>query len=109
MTFAGIKDAKMRTDLIRFLKDATASGRTAADDQSMPMGGTMGGSPAPHLRRLEPTQHVRTITYSRDTYRVTTGDGETHEFWERNLRFKTDSSSDGPEKNPPAHRCQHDG
>jgi cytochrome c len=23
-------------------------------------------------------------------------------FWERNLRFKTDSSGDGPEKNAPA-------
>ena len=27
---------------------------------------------------------------------------ETHNYWERNLRFKTDSSGDGPEKGTPA-------
>ena len=29
---------------------------------------------------------------------VTTADGTTSDFWERNLRFKTDSSDEGPEK-----------
>ena len=33
---------------------------------------------------------------------VTTADGKTRVFWERNLRFKTDSSKDGPEKGAPA-------
>ena len=42
------------------------------------------------------------ITHCWDTYRVTTAAGETHEFWERNLRFKTDTSADGPEKGAPA-------
>lgn len=28
--------------------------------------------------------------------------GEAHKFWERNLRLKTDTSSDGPDKNAPA-------
>jgi cytochrome c len=42
------------------------------------------------------------IRYCGDTYKVTTADGKTREFWERNLRFKTDSSEDGPEKGAPA-------
>ena len=42
------------------------------------------------------------IQYCGDTYKVTTADGKTRDFWERNLRFKTDSSNDGPEKNAPA-------
>ena len=45
---------------------------------------------------------VKTITYCHDTYRVTTADGKTRAFWERNLRFRTDSSKDGPEKGAPA-------
>ena len=38
----------------------------------------------------------------RDPYRVSTADGKTRAFWERNLRFMTDSSQDGPENDAPA-------
>jgi len=100
MTFPGIKDAQVRADLIAFLKEAAVVGRTA--EPSMPMGGMMGGGAVPNLRHLEPAQRVQTITLCRDTYRVATADGEVHEFWERNLRFKTDSSSEGPEMGAPA-------
>jgi hypothetical protein len=31
-----------------------------------------------------------------------TADGKTRDFWERNLRFKTDVSDDGPQKGGPA-------
>jgi hypothetical protein len=37
-----------------------------------------------------------------DTYRVTTADGKRRDFWERNLRFKTDVSDEGPQKGAPA-------
>jgi len=66
------------------------------------MGGMMGGGHDPNLKSLEPASQVKTITYCRDTYRVTTADGKTRAFWERNLRFMTDTSKDGPEKNAPA-------
>jgi cytochrome c len=33
---------------------------------------------------------------------VTTVDGKTRAFWERNLRLKTDSSKDGPQGGAPA-------
>jgi cytochrome c len=42
MTFAGIKDAKQRADLIAFLKQETDSGGSQMSQQGGPMGG-MGG------------------------------------------------------------------
>ena len=100
MTFPGIKNEQVRADLVAFLKHAAASGQTA--EPTMPMGGMMGGGAVPNLRKLVPTQRIQTITLCRDTYRVTTADGAVHEFWERNLRFKTDSSPDGPDRGAPA-------
>jgi cytochrome c len=58
--------------------------------------------PGPESKKLEPGIQVKAITYCRDTYRVTTADGKTRAFWERNLRFKTDSSKGGPERGAPA-------
>jgi cytochrome c len=104
MTFAGIKDARQRADLLAFLKQATRPGASVAQ-QGAPMGGMggmMGGGQVPNLRKLDPAESVKAITYCKDTYTVTTADGETRRFWERNLRLKTDASGDGPEKNAPA-------
>ena len=42
------------------------------------------------------------INHCGDTYKVATADGKTRDFWERNLRFKTDVSDDGPQKGTPA-------
>ena len=65
--------------------------------------GMMGGAGSvPNLRKLDPEDRVKTIQYCKDTYKVTTEDGKTRDFWERNLRFKTDSSDEGPEKGAPA-------
>jgi len=109
MPFEGIADGRVRADLLAFLKDATKPGaspeRTAqAQMKGMGgmMGGMMGGGRDPNLKSLEPNKRVKAITYCRDTYRVTTADDKTRAFWERNLRFKTDSSGDGPEKGTPA-------
>lgn len=110
MPFNGIKDARDRADLLAFLKEATKPG--AAPQQTAQqggkggmmggMGGMMGGGRDPDLRKLEPGQQVKAITYCHDTYRVTTADGKTRAFWERNLRLKTDSSKDGPQSGAPA-------
>jgi cytochrome c len=99
MPFEGIKDARVRADLLAFLKEAT---RPGAPQQMAQQGGMMGGGRDSNLKKLEPGQQVKAITYCHDTYRVTTADGKTRAFWERNLRFKTDSSRDGPEKGAPA-------
>ncbi|HKO69986.1 MAG TPA: cytochrome c family protein [Bradyrhizobium sp.] len=104
MTFPGVKDAKQRADLLAFLKQATQPGSQIAQ-QGAPMGGMggmMGGGQAPNLKKLDASDRVQEITYCKDTYVVTTANGDTHKFWERNLRLKTDASSDGPEKNAPA-------
>jgi cytochrome c len=112
MPFEGIKDGRVRADLLAFLKEATKPGapQQTAQQGAMKgrggmmggMGGMMGGGPDPNLKKLEPGQQVKAITYCRDTYRVTTADGKTRAFWERNLRFRTDSSQEGPEKGMPA-------
>ncbi len=112
MPFNGIKDTRVRADLLAFLKDATKPGapQQTAQQGGMKgmggmmggMGGMMGGGTDPNLKKLEPGIQVKAITYCRDTYRVTTADGKTRAFWERNLRFRTDSSKDGPEKGAPA-------
>ena len=109
MTFAGIKDTQQRADLLAFLKEATKGGSQTAQ-QSGPMGGgmsggmggMMGGGQVPNLKKLYLEQRVQTITHCNDTYTVTTANGRSRKFWERNLRLKTDVSEDGPEKNAPA-------
>jgi cytochrome c len=84
MTFPGISNAKDRADLIAFLK----------------VGSTGSAAPAARgfqdLKKLGPDHQVQAIRYCRDTYHVTTADGQTADFWEANLRFKTDSSDTGP-------------
>jgi cytochrome c len=109
MPFEGINDGHVRGDLLAFLKDATkpaAAQEWTAQAQMKGMGGMMGGMMGsgrdPNLKSLEPNKRVKAITYCRDTYRVTTADEKTRAFWERNLRFMTDSSQNGPEKGTPA-------
>jgi cytochrome c len=98
MTFPGIKDARAREDLLAFLKDRTALGHAGESNQS---DGMMDDA-APNLRQLTPKQRVAAISHCRDTYRVTTSDGQTMDYWERNIRFKTDTSDIGPVRGAPA-------
>ena len=102
MVFPGIDDADTRADLIGFLREATQIDAAAA--QGMPgMGGMMGmGADVPNLKEAPPTAQVKAIAYCGDTYTLTMGDGRTIQFWERNLRFKTDASEDGPPAGVPA-------
>lgn len=107
MPFPGIKDRGQRTDLLAFLKQATEPGASTAQ-QGGPMGGVsgmggmMGGGQVSNLKKLAPDDRVQTISHCKDTYTVMTANGQTRKFWERNLRLKTDSSGDGPDKNAPA-------
>jgi cytochrome c len=101
MTFPGVKDARQRADLLAFLKEATQPGASSTQ-QDASMGGMMGGGQVPNLKNLDSAARVQEITYCKDTYTVTTANGQTRKFWERNLRLKTDASGDGPVKNAPA-------
>jgi cytochrome c len=103
MTFQGIKDARQRADLLAFLKEASQPGRAPKTAQGgNQMGGMMGGGQVPNLKKLDAEDRVRSINHCGDTYKVGTADGKTRDFWERNLRFKTDVSDDGPQSGAPA-------
>jgi cytochrome c len=101
MIFPGLGNEQQRADLLAFLKVAAQPGQ-APSTQGQGPGGMMGGGPAPNLKKLDPKMQVRSIALCGDTYRVLTADGNARDFWERNLRFKTDSSNDGPERGQPA-------
>jgi cytochrome c len=102
MTFPGIRNSRQRTDLLTFLKDVTRSGHAPSaapgGNQMGGMMGMMGGGAAPNLKKLDPQDCVQSIDHCGDTYKVATADGKTRDFWERNLRFKTDTSGDGPQR-----------
>ena len=105
MTFPGMKDARQRADLLAFLKEATQPGHAPKTAQGgNQMGGMMGmgGGGVPNLKTLDPQDRVQSINHCGDTYKVSTADGKTRDFWERNLRFKTDVSDEGPQKGTPA-------
>jgi cytochrome c len=104
MTFPGVKDARQRADLLAFLKEATQPRAAGAQQGAATggMGGMMGGGQVSNLKNLDPVARVKEITYCKDTYTITTANGQTRKFWERNLRLKTDSSADGPQSGIPA-------
>ena len=106
MTFPGIPDEKVRKGIIAFLKQpiGTQAGKPGDQKTAQPQ---MDGMPGmqrgvPNLKTVETSSRIKTIIYCHDTFRVTTVDGKTRDFWERNLRFKTDSSEEGPDKDAPA-------
>lgn len=93
MTFRGIPKRAVRQDLIAYLQEVTVAdaGRPQVAQQPALM----------NLKAVEPERQVTAIRYCGDTYRVTTNAGESVPFWEFNLRFKTDSSENGPPKGHP--------
>lgn len=96
MTFPGVKDAQQRADLLAYLQ-AVSEGRAP----SPPGGGMMAAGPRTKLKELGKEHRVRGIRYCGDAYHVTTQAGDTFPIWEFNLRFKTDSSAEGPAKGKP--------
>jgi len=101
MGFPGIEEDGNRADLIAFLKNASDPGSQAAP--AAPMQGMTGmAANVPNLRNATPGSQVKEISYCGDTYTLTLADGETVQFWERNLRFKTDRSESGPPEGSPA-------
>jgi len=89
MTFAGIQEAKDRQDVIAYLQSVSEGKAPASVQQGM-----MGRKP--NLKKAPPGGQVTAIEHCRDTYTVKTADGKVDRVWEFNLRFKTDSSKDGP-------------
>jgi cytochrome c len=99
MTFPGITDAQARADVIAYLQTATAG---EAQAQAGEQGGMMAAPQLIDLRReVGPNNRITSIRYCGDTYTVGVESGESHPFWEFNLRFKTDSSDKGPQPGHP--------
>lgn len=98
MTFPGIKEAKDRQDLIAYVR-AVSEGKAPSPEPGR--GGMMMQSRRADLKRAPPAGQVVSIGYCGDTYTVKTANGRATKVWEFNLRFKTDSSKDGPPAGKP--------
>ncbi|MBI1985356.1 MAG: c-type cytochrome [Rhodospirillales bacterium] len=99
MAFRGVAEKKTRDDLISFLKSASEGKGQAAAGAMGEMGGH--GGEMPNLKELDANNRVTAITHCKDTFNVTTANGETHALWEFNLRFKVDSGANGPAPGKP--------
>jgi cytochrome c len=103
MVFPGIPDSRQRADLIAFLKQvSTGELSTVATGKGGREAVNAASAGFEDLKKLGPDQQVQAIRYCHDTYHVTMADGQTADFWEANLRFKTDSSNTGPLPGKPA-------
>ena len=96
MTFPGIENARQRADVIAYLK-AVADGKAPPT----PGGGMMAMGARRDLKQVGKERRVTAIRHCGDAYHVTTEVGHTVPYWEFNLRFKTDSSPQGPERGKP--------
>jgi cytochrome c len=93
MSFPGLKESKDREDVIAYLK---AVSENKAPKQAQGGRGMMMRGAKLELRKAPPEGQVIAMKYCGDTYTVETADGKTQKAWEFNLRFKTDSSKEGP-------------
>ena len=96
MTFPGMQNARQRADVIAYLK-ALAEGNAPPSAG----GGMMAMGPKSNLKTVGKERRVTAIRHCGDAYHVTTESGRTVPYWEFNLRFKTDSSPNGPERGKP--------
>ncbi len=97
MIFKGIEDNGQRLDLIAFLHRVSKEGKTDAGQQAETTAEEMmDRGKMLNLKGLETNNRITSIRLCGDTYTVTAATGEAYEFWEFNLRFKTDGSEIGP-------------
>ena len=98
MTFPGLRESKDRQDVIVYLRAVSEGKAPSAEPRR---GGMMMQSGKADLKKAPPAGQVVSISHCGDTYTVKTADGRTNKVWEFNLRFKPDSSKDGPLPNKP--------
>lgn len=109
MMFPGLGNSRDRQDVIAYLHAVSegkapptpkGGGGMMGGRMGGGMGGMMGGGRI-DLRNAPPEGRVTKLTHCADTYIVTTADGKVEKVWEFNLRFKTDSSEQGPSEGKP--------
>ena len=93
MTFPGVRERTDRQDVIAYLRAVSEGKAPSAEPRR---GGMMMQSGKVDLKKVPIAGQVVSIGYCGDTYTVKTAEGKTNKVWEFNLRFKTDSSKDGP-------------
>jgi cytochrome c len=93
MSFPGSKESKNRQDVIAYLRSVSEGKAPSAEPRR---GGMMMQSGKIDLKKAPPAGQVVSISQCGDTYTVRTADGRVNKVWEFNLRFKTDSSKEGP-------------
>ena len=96
MTFPGMENASQRADMLAYLK-ALSEGKAPPAGG----GGMMAMGPRADLKKVGKEQRITAIRHCGDAYHVTTESGRTVPYWEFNLRFKTDSSPQGPDRGKP--------
>ena len=90
-----VSDAAVRADIIAYLIATQGPAEARKQDLPVPYQTQM------DLKATGAASRVTAISLCRDTYDVTMENGVTQQFWERNLRFKTDASVDGPAPGKP--------
>lgn len=96
MTFPGMENVRQRADVIAYLKAVTEGKAPPAAG-----GGMMAMRSPSDLKHVGKERRVTAIRRCGDAYYVTMELGHTVPYWEFNLRFKTDSSPNGPEHGKP--------
>jgi cytochrome c len=98
MTFPGLRENKDRQDVIVYLRVLSEGKAPSAEPRR---GGMMMQSGKVDLKKAPPAGQVVSLSHCGDTYTVKTADGKTSKVWEFNLRYKTDSSKNGPAPGKP--------
>ncbi len=102
MPFRGIDDAKVRSDLIAFLKIAMAPGGATTVVAQGLINAEMARGQAPEpLATAGPEDQVTGVRHCHNSFFVATADGKQRAFWEMNLRLKIDTSANGPRAGKP--------
>lgn len=99
MTFPGLREGKDRQDVIAYLKAVSENKASQAEPSGRGMMSMR--NTRLDLRKAPPEGQITSIKHCGDTYAVQTADGKTQKVWEFNLRFKTDSSKQGPPPDKP--------
>ncbi len=102
MTFRGVANEAQTQDLIAYLRSVSVEGTPAPNQQADGKSeGMMRQRKILNLKTLEANNRITSIGYCGDTYMVVVKTGDVYDFWEFNLRFKSDGSEYGPLKDNP--------
>lgn len=102
MSFPGIPDPEVRSDLVAFLMIAGAKdgAKRVVAEELIPASWTRSVAPDP-IGGGSPDNRVMSIRHCGDNYFIHTEDGASYPYWEKNVRLKIDSTKTGPSEGTP--------